>query len=119
MQFDFRHPSLIVFDKIFCDCPIYSANTMKWVTIKMFVIIALGQVTAPMGFIFVQTMFVTPTSTFPFDTIFALFWFQAPLQPIFYIMAFSKQRQAFLQLFCSETLSVVTDCYSIQLKMRP
>ena len=48
--------------------------------------------------IFLQV--VTPKSTFLFDVTFPLSLFNGPLQPVIYILAFSKLRKAFWELFC-------------------
>ena len=85
---------------------------MKWVTIKMVGITVLFFVTmAPLGIIYVQALFVPPTTTLALDIAYPLIWVNALLQPIIYIMAFSELRKAFLQLFClaeKETLNVNT-----------
>ena len=85
---------------------------MKWVTIKMAGITAVGFVTgAPLAILLVQTLFVPPTTTFAIDMTYPLIWLNALLQPIIYILAFSELRKAFLQLIYlaeKETLNVNT-----------
>ena len=74
---------------------------MKWVTIKMVGITLLFLVTiGPFCIAFTHTLVVTPTNTFALDMAFPLSLINGPLQPIIYILAFSKLRKAFLQLFC-------------------
>jgi len=78
-----------------------SSNTMKWVTIKMVGITSLFLVTiAPFCIAFTHALVVTPKSTFLFDVTFPLSLFNGPLQPVIYILAFSKLRRAFWELFC-------------------
>ena len=74
----------------------------KWATIKMVGITTfyLG-CAVPFGIIFTYALVATPTTTLPLDKTFVLFWLNASLQPIIYILAFSKLRKRFLQLFCS------------------
>ena len=75
---------------------------MKWVTIKMVGITAFFLVvTLPYNIAFIHTLFVTPTTTTILDMTGSLLALHGPLPPIIYIMAFSKLRKAFLQLFCS------------------
>ena len=95
---------------------------MKWVTIKMVGITSLFLVTiAPFCIAFTHALVVfiiifiitinininiicqvvTPKSTFLFDVTFPLSLFNGPLQPVIYILAFSKLRRAFWELFCS------------------
>ena len=91
---------------------------MKWVTIKMVGITSLFLVTiAPFCIAFTHALVVfiitiitiinniflqvvTPKSTFLFDVTFPLSLFNGPLQPVIYILAFSKLRRAFWELFC-------------------
>ena len=91
--------------QIFCDLSaFFSANTnlIKWVTIKMVGITVLFLVTiAPFCITFTHALITTPTNTFALDLAFPIFLMNGPLQPIIYILAFSKLRKAFLQLFCS------------------
>ena len=56
---------------------------------------------APFCITFTHALIVTPTNTFALDLAFPIFLMNGPLQPIIYILAFSKLRKAFLQLFCS------------------
>ena len=74
---------------------------MKWVTIKMVGITFLFLVTiAPFCIVFTHTLLVTPTSTLYLDLAFPLSLMNGPMQPVLYILSFSKLRKAFLQLFC-------------------
>ena len=74
---------------------------MKWVTVKMVGITVLFLVTiGPFCIAFTHTLLVTPTTTLTLDLAFPLSLMNGPLQPIIYILAFSKLRKAFLQLFC-------------------
>ena len=94
---------------------------MKWVTIKMVGITSLFLVTiAPFCIAFTHALVVfiiiiiiittninniifqavPPKSTFLFDVTFPLSLFNGPLQPVIYILAFSKLRRAFWELFC-------------------
>jgi len=76
-------------------------KVMKWVTIKMVGITVLFLVTiGPFCMAFTHTLVVTPTTTLTLDLTFPLSLMNGPLQPIIYILAFSKLRKAFLQLFC-------------------
>ena len=86
-----------------CDCAFCSArlSIMKWVTIKMVGITFLFLVTiAPFCIVFTHTLRVTPTSTLYLDLAFPLSLMNGPMQPVIYILSFSKLRKAFLQLFC-------------------
>ena len=97
---------------------------MKWVTIKMvgitslflvtiapfciafthalvvFIIIIIIIITIIITIINISFQVVTPKSTFLFDVTFPLSLFNGPLQPVIYILAFSKLRRAFWELFC-------------------
>ena len=74
---------------------------MKWVTIKMVGITVLFLLTiGPFCIAFAHTLVVTPTTTLTLDLAFPLSLLNGPVQPIIYILAFSKLRKAFLQLFC-------------------
>ena len=88
-------------------------NIMKWVTIKMVGITLLFLVTiAPFCIAFTHTLVVTPTNTLYLDMAFPLSLINGPMQPIIYILAFSKLRKAFLQLFCfapKEVLDAAVD----------
>ena len=55
---------------------------------------------APFCITFTHALITTPTTTFSLDLAFPLFLMNGTLQPIIYILAFSKLRTAFLQLFC-------------------
>ena len=86
---------------------------MKRVTMKMVGITVLFLVTiGPFCIAFTHTLFVTPTTTLTLDLAFPLSLMNGPLQPIIYILAFSKLRKAFLQLFCfarKEALNAAVD----------
>ena len=74
---------------------------MKWVTIKMVGITFLFLVTiAPFCIVFTLALLVTPASTLYLDLAFPLSLMNGPMQPVIYILSFSKLRKAFLQLFC-------------------
>ena len=70
---------------------------------------------------------VTPKSTFLFDVTFPLSLFNGPLQPIIYILAFSKLRRAFWELFClgakNRSLNTAVDApvrvISVTMEMKP
>ena len=90
-------------EEYYCDDTFCSAslNIMKWVTIKMVGITVLFLMTiGPFCTVFAHTLVVTPTTTLTLDLAFPLSLMNGPLQPIIYILAFSKLRKAFLQLFC-------------------
>jgi len=83
-------------------------NLMKWVTIKMVGITFLFLMTiGPFCIAFTHTLLVTPTNTFALDLAFPLSLMNGPMQPIIYILAFSKLRKAFLQLFCCTRTDVL------------
>ena len=128
---------------------------MKWVTIKMVGITSLFLVTiAPFCIAFTHALVVfiviiiiiiilfivitiiiniiifqvvTPESTFLFDVTFPLSLFNGPLQPIIYILAFSKLRRAFWELFClgakNRSLNTAVDApvrvISVTMEMKP
>jgi len=105
-----------------------SSNTMKWVTIKMVGITSLFLVTiAPFCIAFTHALVVTPKSTFLFDVTFPLSLFNGPLQPIIYILAFSKLRRAFWEIFClgakNRSLNTAVDApvrvISVTMEMKP
>ena len=86
---------------------------MKWVTIKMVGITFLFLMTiGPFCIAFTHTLLVTPTNTFALDLAFPLSLMNGPMQPIIYILAFSKLRKAFLRMFCfarGEALDAAVD----------
>ena len=128
---------------------------MKWVTIKMVGITSLFLVTiAPFCIAFTHALVVfiviiiiiiilfivitiiinniifqvvTPKSTFLFDVTFPLSLFNGPLQPIIYILAFSKLRRAFWEIFClgakNRSLNTAVDApvrvISVTMEMKP
>ena len=118
---------------------------MKWVTIKMVGITSLFLVTiAPFCIAFTHALVVfiiiiititnniflqvvTPKSTFLFDVTFPLSLFNGPLQPVIYILAFSKLRRAFWEIFClgakNRSLNTAVDApvrvISVTMEMKP
>merc|ERR1711899_208479 len=70
---------------------------------------------------------VTPKSTFLFDVTFPLSLFNGPLQPVIYILAFSKLRRAFWEIFClgakNRSLNTAVDApvrvISVTMEMKP
>ena len=64
---------------------------------------------APFCITFTHALITTPTSTFSLDLAFPLFLMNGTLQPIIYILAFSKLRKALLQLFCCSARKVTLD----------
>ena len=65
---------------------------------------------APFCITFTHALITTPTTTFSLDLAFPLFLMNGTLQPIIYILAFSKLRKALLQLlFCCSTQKVTLD----------